>query len=384
MVENSQHQNDPTPASPPARRLDLSVAVSVSIVGSFIILLIGALYYARAFFLPLVLAILVTLTFAPLIRAISRYGVPAGISAVGLVLLLGGVIASAATLLSQPFAAMVADAPDIVAEIRERFAFLREPFATLNDAIRDLESVVSGNASGEAERVVVSQPGLLAWAASTAAGIGTTLGLTLILTLFLLASSNILRHKLVHVLPVLSEKKKSLRVLRDIENEVSRYLLTITAINTGFGLCVGLALYLLGMPNPVLWGIAAGLLNFIPYLGGWIGMAALVAVSIVTFPTLTAAALPPIAYLGIQIGESNFVTPLILGRRLELSTVAILIFLALTTWMWGIIGTIIGVPLLVVVKVFSDNFPSLAPLAEFLSAETPTRDSDDNDAERLA
>jgi predicted PurR-regulated permease PerM len=141
-------------------------------------------------------------------------------------------------------------------------------------------------------------------------------------------------------------------------------------------------MYLLGMPSPVMWGIAAGLLNFIPYLGGLIGMAALVAVSIVTFPTLAAAALPPLAYLAIQIGESNFVTPMILGRRLELSTVAILIFLALTTWMWGIVGTIIGVPLLVVVKVFCDNFPNLSPLAEFLSAETPARDSDDEDAER--
>jgi predicted PurR-regulated permease PerM len=304
----------------------------------------------------------------------SRYGVPAGISAVGLVLLLGGAIASAATLLSEPFAAMVADTPDIVAEIRERFTFLREPFAILNDAIHDLESVASGNASGEAERVVVSQPGLLAWAASTAAGIGTTLGATLILTLFLLASSNILRHKLVHVLPVLSEKKKSLRVLRDIENEVSRYLLTIAAINTGFGTCIGLAMYALGMPNPLLWGVAAGLLNFIPYLGGVIGMIAMIAVSVVTFPALTAAALPPLAYLGIQIAESNFITPMILGRRLELSTAAILIFLALTTWMWGIVGTIIGVPMLVVVKVFSDNFPSLSALAEFLSTETPVRD----------
>ena len=81
-----------------------------------------------------------------------------------------------------------------------------------------------------------------------------------------------------------------------------------------------------------------------------------------------------IAYLGIQAAESNFITPMILGRRLELSTVAIIIFLTLTTWMWGIVGTIIGVPLLVVIKVFCDNFPSLSSLAEFLSAETPPHD----------
>lgn len=364
--------------SPPRRprrgaRATLPTAVSVSIVGSFIILLIGALYYGRSFFLPLVLALLTTLTFAPLIRSLSRLGIPAGVSAIGLVLVLGGAIAGVATFLAEPVAATVADTPRVIAAIRERFAFLREPFAMLTDAINEMESMGS-TGSGEPERVVLSQPGLLAWAAGTVAGIGTTLGATLILSLFLLASSNILRHKLVHVLPDLSEKKKSLRVLRDIENEVSRYLLTITAINTGFGTCIGLAMYVLGMPNPLLWGIGAGLLNFIPYLGGVIGMIAMIAVSVVTFPALTAAALPPLAYLGIQIAESNFITPMILGRRLELSTVAILIFLALTTWMWGIVGTIIGVPMLVVVKVFSDNFPSLSALAEFLSTETPVRD----------
>jgi predicted PurR-regulated permease PerM len=103
------------------------------------------------------------------------------------------------------------------------------------------------------------------------------------------------------------------------------------------------------------------------------------AVAIVTFPSLAEAALVPLSYLALQIIEGNFVTPLIVGRRLELNTVAILIFLSLTTWMWGIVGAIIGVPLLVVVKVFADNFPSLAPLAEFLSAETRTVEEADTE-----
>jgi predicted PurR-regulated permease PerM len=363
-------QSGEAPPEPRRARRAIPTAVSVSIIGSFIILLVGALYYARAFFLPLVLALLVTITFAPLVRSLSRYNIPAGVSAVGLVILLGALGTLAATFLSGPVAAMAADAPEIFESIRTRFAFLREPFALLNDAIRQLETMGSDTGTGpEPERVVLNQSGILPWIAGALADIGTTLGATLILSLFLLSSSNILRHKLVHVLPALSEKKKSLRVLRDIENEVSRYLLTITAINTGFGVCVGAAVGLLGLPNPVLWGVAAGVLNFVPYIGGLVGTLSMIAISIVTFPTLTQAALPPLAYLAIQTVESNFVTPMILGRRLELSTVAIIIFLALTTWMWGIVGTIIGVPILVVIKVFCDNFPALAPLAEFLSGE---------------
>jgi predicted PurR-regulated permease PerM len=287
-----------------------------------------------------------------------------------LVVVIGVALATASTLLSGPVAKMIAEMPTLVTEVRDRFAFLREPFATLNEAARQVQAITSGSATDQAgapERVVVAESGLLGWLAGTAADFGTTFGATLILALFLLASGTTLRAKLVRSVPDLSGKKRSLRVLRDIENEVSRYLLTITAINAGFGFCVGLAMALLGMPNPLLWGIAAALLNYIPYLGGFVGNVLASAVAVVTFPTLAHAVLVPLAYLAIQIVESNFVTPLIVGRRLQLNTVAILIFLSLTTWMWGIVGAIIGVPLLVVVKVFSDNFPSLRGLGEFLS-----------------
>jgi predicted PurR-regulated permease PerM len=362
----------------------LPTIVKVSIVGTFIILFVGALFYARSFFLPLALAILVTLTFAPFVRALSRRGIPAGVSAVLLVLVIGGGIGTASTLLSDPVANMISEAPTVLKEVRERFAFLQQPFRTLNEASREIQSLTQsgGDASdADPERVVVAQPGMLTWAAGTLADIGTTLGAMLILSLFLLASGDTLRQKLIRVMPLLSEKKRSLRVLRDIENEVSRYLLTITAINAGFGLCVGTALWILGMPNPLLWGIGAGLLNYVPYVGGLVGMALCIAVSVITYPAFTQAALPPLAYLAIQIVESNFVTPLILGRRLELNTVAILIFLALTTWMWGIVGTIIGVPLLVVVKVFADTFPSLSSLGEFLSSEAAGEEPESEHAE---
>lgn len=360
----------------PMPAVALPFAIRVAIIGTFLILLVGVVYYARGFFLPLVLATLVTLTFAPLVRELGRHGLPAAVSAVALVIVIGGGLATATTFLSEPISRMVAEAPSAIDQVRERFAFLRKPLATLNDASRGLQAIADGtnNTSGangteNPQKVVVVQSGLLAWAAGTAADIGTTLGATLILSLFLLASGDTLRSKLIRVSPHLREKKRSLRVLRDIENEVSRYLLTITAINAGFGLCVGLAMAALGMPDPLLWGIGAALLNFVPYLGGLIGNLLAIAVASITFPTLALAALPPLAYLTLQIVESNFVTPTIVGRRLELNTVAILIFLALATWMWGIVGAVIGVPVLVVIKVFGDNFPGLAGLAEFLSAE---------------
>jgi predicted PurR-regulated permease PerM len=290
-----------------------------------------------------------------------------------LILALAAAIALGTTLISGPVSQIIGEIPSLADRVRERFDFLREPFARISEAGRQVQAITSGSTdqTTATQRVVVQQDsGLLGWIAGTAADFGTTFGATLILSLFLLASGTTLRSKLIRVLPDLSGKKRSLRVLRDIENEVSRYLLTISAINAGLGVCIGLSMAVLGLPNPLLWGIAGGLLNFIPYLGSLVGNVLATAVAIVTFPSLAEAALVPIVYLALQILEGNFVTPFIVGRRLELNTVAILIFLSLTTWMWGIVGAIIGVPLLVVVKVFADNFPSLAPLAEFLSAET--------------
>ena len=365
---------DNTVAPSPAASPDGSVLprfVQVSIVGIFLILAVGAMYYARSFFLPLVLAILVRLVFAPLVHTLAHRGIPAALSAIMLVVVLGGGVITASSFLSGPATEMVSAAPDAIKEVRQRFAFLNEPFAKLNDAGRAVQAIDDGTqGANDPQRVVVVQSGLLAWAAGTAAGFGATIGAMLILSVFLLASGDTLRLKLIRVLPDLSGKKRSLRVLADIENEVSRYLLTITAINAGLGLCVGIAMWALGMPDPLIWGIAAGLLNYVPYIGGLIGLTLAFVVAVITYPSLAMAALPPLAYLTLQLLEGNFVTPMILGRRLELNTVAILIILSMTTWMWGIVGTIIGVPLLVVIKVFSDNFPALFPLAEFLSGES--------------
>jgi predicted PurR-regulated permease PerM len=117
--------------------------------------------------------------------------------------------------------------------------------------------------------------------------------------------------------------------------------------------------------------MAATLLNYIPYIGAITAIVVSAAVALITFPTLAQAALPPLAYLAFHGLESAFITPFILGRRLELNAVAILIALAFGGWMWGIVGAVIGVPLLVVVKVFCDHFPTMATFGDFLSAETP-------------
>jgi predicted PurR-regulated permease PerM len=355
------------------------MAVNVAIIGIFAILLIGALYYARSFALPIVLAVMITLTFAPLVRHLGRLGIAAPISAVILVTGMALGLAGASALLSDPVSRMVQQAPEVVRELRLRFASIGRPFEVLSQAGKEVEAIADGvEGAADAQKVVVARPGLLAWAAGTLADFGTTLVATLLLAPFLLASGDKLKAKLVQAVPGLSRKKQSLRVLRDIENEVSLYLLTVTAINCGLGIAVGTAMALLGMPSPVLWGLAAAVLNFVPYVGALAGILLALAVATVTFTSVGMVLAPPLAYFAIQLVEGAFITPTILGRRLELSTVAILVTLALTTWMWGIIGAVIGVPVLVMVKAFCDQFESLGPLRVFLSAEIPANGNGDD------
>jgi predicted PurR-regulated permease PerM len=346
--------------------------VNVAIVGTFLILFAGVLYYARGFFLPLILALLVTLAFMPVVRALSRRGIPPVATAIMVVLGIGVAIVGLALLLAEPTSRMLTEAPQIISELRNRFSGGGEgPLSKLSEASRQIQEMAEGppGEPGAPQKVVLAQPGIISWAADTLSGIGGTLGATLLFVVFLLSSGDLFLQKLVRILPTLSDKKRSLRVVHDVESEVSRYLFTITLINFGFGAAVGLSMAAIGMPNPVLWGVGAALLNYIPYLGALIGMALAGAIGLITFPTLAMAALPPLAYFICNAIEGSVVTPLTLGRRLELNPVAILVALAFGGWMWGVVGALIGVPLLVVIKVFCDHFESLAKFGEFLSGE---------------
>jgi predicted PurR-regulated permease PerM len=185
--------------------------------------------------------------------------------------------------------------------------------------------------------------------------------------LFLLASGTMFYEKMIGILPTLSDKKRALTIAYDVEREVSHYLLTITMINAGLGLFIAVAMSIIGMPNPILWGVAAALLNFVPYIGAVAGIVMVGLVSLISFDSITYVVIPPMIYAFAAVIEGQFITPVLLGRRLELNAVAIFIFVALWGWAWGIVGAIIAVPLLVSVKVFCDHFDGLKSFGEFLS-----------------
>jgi predicted PurR-regulated permease PerM len=189
---------------------------------------------------------------------------------------------------------------------------------------------------------------------------------TVILLYFLLAAGDLFLQKLIKVLPLLRDKKKAVAIARETEASISTYLFTVAVVNVGLGLAVTLAMVLLKMPNALLWGSLAALAEFIPYVGATVMLALLAMAGLVTFPTVGQALLVPGAYLAINLVQANFISPMVLGRRLTLNPVAILVGLVFWWWIWGVGGAFIAVPLLATFKIFCDHIESLAPIGEFL------------------
>lgn len=351
--------------------------VRVAILGIFLILSVGALFMGKSLLLPVTLAFLFALVLSPVVRTLRRRGIPEVVTAFLLVVVLGIVLAVGFRTLSGPVSYWIDNAPRIGWELRYKLADLRQSIEEFRKVQEQIREATEQDAEPGTEQVVVREPGLFDEAASSATQFVAGTGLMFVLLLFLLASGDLFHEKLVRSLPTLRDKKQGLRIAYDVERAVSRYLFTITMINIGLGVAVGAGMFALGMPNPLLWGVAAALLNFVPFLGAIAGIVLVAVVALVSFPTPEQAALAPLLYLACNIVESQFVTPTVLGRRLQINAVAVFLAIAFWGWLWGVVGVFIAVPLLIVVKVFAARVEGLGPLNEFLSARHA--DAGDND-----
>ena len=358
-------------------QIAMSKPVQFSIIGSFMILLLCAFYYAQNLLLPIVVAFLSALVLSPIVRTLKRSGIHESISAFLLVVLFAGFFGLTVYSLSGPISQWIEEAPRIGQELRTKLKTLRRPMEQIDAAQKQLEDATQGTTDPRIQEVAVREPGLLSKIAQGVPNIFAGAAVTFVLLLFLLASGDMFYEKLVRVLPTLTDRKRGLRIAYDIEREVSRYLLTITIINFALGAVIGAGLFVLGMPNPILWGLIAALLNFVPYIGAITGMAVVSVVAMVSFPTLGHALLAPAFYMFCSAIEGQFITPALVGRRLQINAIAVFLAIVFWGWIWGVIGVFVAVPMLIVVKVFCRHIESLSGLDEFLSArDNPVPDSD--------
>jgi predicted PurR-regulated permease PerM len=324
-------------------------------------------YFAKDLILPILLGFLLALTLSPVSRGLHRLGVPHVVSAFLLVLSTSAVIFAILAGTAGTVALWSDEIPRMGNEIQQKLRGMSDAVENVRDATAEVEKI-SGE-KDDPQEVVVKQPSLMDSAFDTVATVGATLAVTLVLAIFLLSSGELFYLKLVQAFPTLSGKKRALTTVYNVERRVSRYLLTITIINAFLGLCVGIYLTLLGLTNGAVWGVAAFLLNFLPYLGGFIGSVLVGAFAIVQFDNLGYALLAPLGYQILTGVEGNLITPYLVGRRLSMNTVAVFLTVVFWGWLWGLAGALVAVPFLVVFKVICENFEPLHTVGMFLSGE---------------
>ena len=307
-----------------------------------------------------------------------RLHIPRMIGALLLIVALFSVVGALGYALSVPASAWIAKAPQSLPALMDKLSFLRKPIQLMDQGLQQLQNAMSQ--SGEAP---VEQPSVTATQrpdiGSHILGIGSTVleggraflgqGFTVMLFLFFfLASSESLLRRFVEILPHFDDKRRAVSIVTEIENNISQYLLTVSMMNALVGLLNGVTVWLLGMPDPLLFGTLAFLLNYVPVLGPVTGMVIFFFVGIFAFPSFWQAFIPAAIYLGIHMLEGETITPMLLARRFTLNPVVVISSLMFWDWLWGIPGALLSTPLLAVMKIVCDHIEVMTPLGHLLGA----------------
>jgi len=385
----SSDPHDPAEAEPPPRE-----GVPATRLMSTMVLLMGtALFLGLPFvlsvgavvFLPLVTGIILTIILTPLADRLIRLGLPNLLaSAVSLLAAIVGVV-FAVLVIVQPAFDLVDQAPRLIARIGEQFSTFQGNFRWVSDINRQIARV-TGHATGA--EVVVASPSVLEQVVVATPSVVLETLLTLLMTFFMIEARIRMKRRLLLERHTFGASLRAARVMRDVQDRVASYIITVAQINLGVGVIVALGAWAFGLTAPIMWGGLAMVLNFLPYLGPLTMVGLLTLIGLGTADTVFFGLLPPLAFLGLHAVESNFVTPSLLGARFTVNPVMILLSISYFSWVWGALGALLSVPILLTLTalfehlgkpnivgflfgeaLFEGDTPTLAEAAEAESAE---------------
>ena len=323
-------------------------ASQVSLIGLFVIALLWCAYVAQPVIVPVLLAWAIATIVLPLVKWMQDRGVPRGLAVLAVTVLLVAVIVSLLALLSTPVAYWLGRATEVGALIKQKLQTMSQPLALLEELRKALTVVGPGEPTLKVEQqsatVVTTIFSILTPATSQ-------LILFIGALVFYLVYQKKLRSTAVYFLRDRQARLTTLRTLSDIDENMTTYFGTFTIVNFCLGVVTVALTWAVGLPNPLLWGVLAGVLNYIPYIGPAIVVATLGVVGLLTYPTLGEAAIAPLVYLAIVAVEGQFFMPALMGRRLALNPFAVFLTIAFCTWLWGPIGAFLAVPLLMALTV---------------------------------
>jgi predicted PurR-regulated permease PerM len=334
-------------------------------VGQFLILLLGLLYLAGPIVLPIVLAFILKLLLEPVMRLLTRLAVSRTIAALLLIFAVFGTIVGLGTVLSGPAQTWAAKLPEGIPRLQERLKFLSQPIGATRHFLQQAENYAqagtSTSAATPAQGIGLSQT-LFTGTATFASGFFTTI----LLLFFLLMSGDTFLRRFVEILPTFSNKRQAVDITQRIESDISSYLATITIMNAAVGIATALVMWLCGVGDPILWGVTAFLLNYVPVLGPITALVIFLGAGLLSVDTLWRALLPAGLYFLIHLIEGETFTPILLARRFTLNPVLVVIALVFWHWMWGVPGAILAVPILAITKIVCDRIRPLAAFGHLL------------------
>ncbi len=367
-------------------------ARNVSLVILAGLAILYTLYFAASIILPFVLAMVFGLLLGPPVTFMNqRLHVPRMLAALVAILALFSVAGGIGFAISVPAEEWIAKAPQSLPTLEAKLSFLRKPIALLQGVPAQVDKLVhQGQPAPKGQVVTVANQGgsgMGGVGLSVLTGTKAFLGelFTLIIVLFfLLADGDSLLRRFVEILPGFAEKKRAVQIAGEVEKNISLYLVTITIMNLLVGIANGLSVWAFGLPNPLLWGTAAFLLNYVPILGPVTGMVVFFFVGLFTFSNALWALAPSGVYLMIHMLEGETITPMLLARRFTLNPLLVIASLMFWDWLWGVTGALLAVPLLAVTKILCDHIEVLTPLGHLLGAEAPHRRGAPKPATRAA
>jgi predicted PurR-regulated permease PerM len=314
-------------------------AAQVATVGIFVIMFGAFLDLARAVLLPIVSAAMVGTMLGPLGQLAARWRVPAwafATAAVAFFLLLAQVIGA---LVMAPLVDWIGRLPELAAALHSKLDALERGLATF----RALQSMFGNAGPGlSIDFAALLQP--------TVAFLTPTIGeLLIFLTtlFFVLLDRADLRKHMILLFKDQDDRLRVIRIINDLERNLSRYIGTVTVINLGIGAITAFGAWVVGLPNPAVFGALAYVCNYVPYIGPAVVVGVLFAAGLVAFPSIAHAAVAPLLFVALATIEGHVVTPNIVGRRLTLSPLGVFLSLAFWTWLWGPVGAFLSVPFLI-------------------------------------
>ena len=390
----SEHDDSPGELKPLVELMQHHVGLRVSLYCVATLAVLFALYSARSLFLPVIVALFFALLLSPPVSWLKRLHIPRSISAVLLLCLLGGPFVALSIQLAEPAQKWAGKLPELTVQVTDGLTDFSESLSpeAAPAAVATPEpkrergfsfSRFFGGEADEPDPVVVPAPepppesalvegvkkggiDIILSVLGVAPFIVAQCAIWLILVLFLLIYGPALYDNAINLLPMIRNKRRAILLVGRLRQELSRYILTVTIINAALGFFTGLVLWMMGVEDAVLWGAFVGLLNYAPYVGTFISLSVLCIAGATQYGLNPSALLPAAVFFGLNTLESQFVTPAILGQHMRLNPLVLILWLLVWGWLWGPVGVLIAVPLLVCLKLVATQLDVLTYWVELV------------------